>query len=141
MFRIKNIVLIAVFLLSVGVFAYLVPFRPVLIQRTLIMVETAKTPQQRSCGLQGRSVLAANGGMLFFFNEEGFPQFWMKDTFIPLDIAFIDAGKKILDIQEMVPLQTDIRYYPSAKAKYALEMNAGWFKKNNIHVGHKMFFW
>ncbi|MDD5746770.1 MAG: DUF192 domain-containing protein [Candidatus Omnitrophica bacterium] len=139
---IKKTAIFAGVVLCAAILAYLfLPWRPVIIRKTWVIVETARTPQQRCRGLQGRSLLAANSGMLFFFEQEGYPQFWMKDTFLPLDIAFIDAGKRIVDIQEMIPLQTEVRYLPPAPAKYVLEMNAGWFKKNNISAGQKVYFW
>jgi uncharacterized membrane protein (UPF0127 family) len=117
------------------------PLRLLYAHHMLILVESARTQQQREQGLQGRAVLNKNSGMLFFFEEEGYPRFWMKNTFIPLDIAFLDARKKIVDIQEMVPLQIEQRYGPPVKVKYALEMNAGWFKKQGIKNGERVFFW
>ncbi|MBU4305582.1 MAG: DUF192 domain-containing protein [Candidatus Omnitrophica bacterium] len=120
---------------------YALPLRPMLLNGKFMVIETARTPQQRSRGLQGRSYLDKQRGMLFVFPEEAMPQFWMKDTFIPLEIAFIDKQKRIVDIQEMIPLRTDMIYSPSKKVCYALEMNSGWFKANNVKVGDRIFFW
>ena len=79
--------------------------------------------------------------MLFIFKEEGFHSFWMKNTFMPLDIAFLDDDKVIVDIQQMIPLDTQYRYAPAKKAKYALEVNAGWLAEHNVQVNDKMIFW
>lgn len=59
----------------------------------------------------------------------------MKDTFIPLSIAYLDAAGKIFSIQDMVPLQTDEQYPSSQPAAYALEVNQGWFRSHGIEVG------
>ncbi|MFH1094408.1 MAG: DUF192 domain-containing protein [Candidatus Omnitrophota bacterium] len=107
----------------------------------LIFVEVAKTQAQRQKGLQNRSHLKKNWGMLFIFKEEDFHAFWMKDTYIPLDIAFIDRNNTIVDIQQMIPLDIQIRYDSAKKIKYALEVNAGWMEKNDIQVNEKVFFW
>jgi uncharacterized membrane protein (UPF0127 family) len=70
--------------------------------------------------------------------------FWMKNTRIPLSIAYIDANRAIIDIQDMVPASDIEKFppsYPSKKpAQYALEMNLGWFVKNKIKVGDKINF-
>ena len=79
--------------------------------------------------------------MLFVFKEEDWHSFWMKNTYIPLDIAFMDKNKVIVDIQHMIPLDTHICYKPAKEAKYALEVNAGWLEENNIHVNDKLIFW
>ncbi len=107
----------------------------------LILVEVAKTQAQRQRGLQKRAALKKNQGMLFIFKKEGFHSFWMKDTYIPLDLAFIDSRHEIVDIQQMIPLDTRLRHRPSKAIKYALEVNAGWMKQNNIQVNEKVFFW
>lgn len=105
-----------------------------------ILVELAKTPEQHSHGLMYRSSLPENQGMLFIFNQEETLNFWMKNTYVDLAIAYIDKNKKIVDIQEMKatnPMMIDTPpSYPSLKpAMYALEMNKGWFRKNKIKVG------
>ena len=79
--------------------------------------------------------------MLFVFKEKGWHSFWMENTYIPLDIAFMDKNKVIVDIQHMIPLDTNIRYKPAKEAKYALEVNAGWLEENNIQVNDKLIFW
>ena len=117
------------------------PLRPVLIGSSFVIVETARTPHARAKGLQGRAHLDADRGMLFYFEETDRHAFWTKNTFIPLDIAFIDEKKVIIDIQEMIPLDTSVRYIPREPARYALEVNAGWFAKHRIRPGKKAYFW
>jgi uncharacterized membrane protein (UPF0127 family) len=81
-----------------------------------------------------RRMLPENRGMLFVFREPAQQSFWMMNTYIPLSIAFIDERGAILNIADMKPLTTDP--HPSAgPAKYALEMNQGWFAKRGIKRG------
>lgn len=99
-----------------------------------LKVEIADTNLKREYGLMDRKSLIANGGMLFKFPYVHYPSFWMKSTYIPLDIAFIDDNGKVLQIEEMYPLSTRaIR--SEYMCKTALEVNHGYFKKNNITVG------
>lgn len=107
----------------------------------ILLVELARTPRQQQKGLQGRTSLGENRGMLFIFNTEDEHYFWMKETYLPLDIAFIDKNKAIVDIQEMAPLDVQTHHRAKKKAKYALEVNAGWFKKNKVTVGSRIYFW
>jgi len=99
-----------------------------------IFVELADTHIKRELGLMNRKHLSQNQGMLFKFPFNTRLSFWMKDTYIPLDIAFLDESGKILQIEEMVPLSTRPVYSHSA-CKYALEVNKGWFNKNDIKEG------
>lgn len=108
--------------------------------KKIITVEFAKAPEQQQKGLMFRTKLAADEGMLFEFTEERQLAFWMKNTYIPLDIAYIGKNFVIVDIQQMEPasklLRSEPPSYPSKKpAQYALEMNKGWFKKNKFKVG------
>ncbi len=137
----KIILSVSVFIFAVILFKLFSPVRIVVVNSRPILVEVAKTQAQRRRGLQNRSCLKKNQGMLFVFKEEDFHTFWMKDTYIPLDIAFIDRNKVIVDIQQMIPLDTHIRYKPAKRAKYALEVNAGWMEENNVKVNEKVFFW
>lgn len=99
-----------------------------------LKVEVADTPTKREYGLMDRKVLANNQGMLFKFPYAHYLSFWMKNTYIPLDIAFLDDNGRVLQIETMSPLSTRaIRC--DHLSKYALEVNKGWFKQNNISVG------
>ncbi len=100
-----------------------------------LTVELAATPTARGCGLSHRDELPKNHGMLFIFPDLRPRNFWMKDTNIPLSIAFLDDSGQILSIQDMVPLQTDAQYHSSQPASYALEVNQGWFSRHGIKVG------
>ncbi len=107
-----------------------------------ILVEIADTEEKQERGLMFRKSLPKDQGMLFIFEIERPLSFWMKNTFIDLSIAYINANKEIIDIQDMKStnsMQINFPNYPSKyPAKYALEMNLGWFKKNKISVGQKV---
>jgi len=99
-----------------------------------LAVELATTPAARKCGLSKRSKLSHNHGMLFIYPTSRPRTFWMKNTHIPLSIAFLDDFGKIINIQKMEPLQIDKRYHSIQPVRYALEVNQGWFKKNDVKV-------
>jgi len=99
-----------------------------------VRAEVARTPEERERGLMFRESLAEGRGMLFVFPEAQYRSFWMKDTFIPLDIAYLDADLRIVDILPMEPQTTDTT--PSSRpAMFALEVPMGWFAKKGIAVG------
>jgi uncharacterized protein len=100
-----------------------------------LAVELATTPKARACGLSKRGELLENHGMLFIYPTQGTRTFWMKDTNIPLSIAFLDDRGAILSIQSMIPMQTAERYRSLQPVKYALEVNQGWFGDHGITVG------
>ncbi len=102
-----------------------------------LRVELARTAGERSRGLMFREELAEDGGMLFVYEEDTGAGFWMKDTLIPLSIAFIAADGAILDIQDMEPLSEDTHRPPEAY-RYALEVNQGWFRQNGFDVGDRV---
>jgi uncharacterized membrane protein (UPF0127 family) len=102
----------------------------------LIKAEVAATDAERQQGLMFREQMANNAGMVFVFDEPATQCMWMKNTLLPLSVAFIDANGKIVNIEDMQP-QT-LANHCSAQAvpvKYALEMNLGWFKQKNIKPG------
>ena len=99
-----------------------------------ITVEIANTIERRDRGLMHRDSMPQDAGMLFIYKREETLSFWMKNTRIPLDIAFIKADGWICDIQQMDP--GDLGSHESAmRAKFALEMNKGWLKANGVKVG------
>lgn len=101
-----------------------------------VSVEIAGTDAERQRGLMERTELAEERGMLFVFEEEQELSFWMKDTLIPLSIAYIDEEARIVDIQDMEPL--DESGHPSAEpAQYALEVNQGFFDERGVEVGDR----
>ena len=104
------------------------------IQRWYIEAEVADTPELRGKGLASRSGLEPGHGMLFVYPEACQPDFWMKDTTIPLSIAFIREDGTIVQIEKMQP--ADIRLVsPSEPIKYALEVRQGWFEDRGLKPG------
>lgn len=99
-----------------------------------IEAEVADTPNLLSQGLMWREKLGQNNGMLFKFPSLIEASFWGKNTYIPLDIAFIDAKNKIVDIGEIAPLSTRM-VRSKMPCVMAIEVNNGFFKTNNITVG------
>ncbi len=96
--------------------------------------EVAFTQKDRTIGLMFRDKLGNDHGMLFIYPQEQNLSFWMKNTKIPLSIAFIDSKGIITQIDSMTPYSL-MSHTSKEKAKYALEMEQGWFKKNGITVG------
>jgi uncharacterized membrane protein (UPF0127 family) len=90
------------------------------------------------CGLAFRHKLPADRGMLFAYARDQILGFWMKDTYLPLSIAFIDGDGTILEIHDMAPLDTGPRYISKSPARYALEVNQGWFADHDITVGDRV---
>jgi uncharacterized membrane protein (UPF0127 family) len=97
-----------------------------------LVVEVANSPALRARGLQGRDALAANAGMLFVYPQAKRLRFWMKNTPIDLDIGFFDDEGRLLEVVPMTALHERPHYVSSAPAKYALEVNRGWFAANRI---------
>lgn len=99
-----------------------------------IVAEIARTSDERAQGLMYRDELPDGTGMLFVFEDVQIRSFWMANTYVPLDIAYINVSYVIVDIQQMEPLVTDS--YPSAApAMFALEVAQGWFAKHGVVVG------
>jgi uncharacterized membrane protein (UPF0127 family) len=104
-----------------------------------IKAEVVRTEADKARGLMFRQKLGKNEGMLFVYEREERLPFWMKNTPIPLSIAFLDKTGMIVDIQDLVPfsLQTRVSAFP---AQYALEVNQGWFQANGIAIGDSVAF-
>jgi uncharacterized membrane protein (UPF0127 family) len=99
-----------------------------------IVAEVATTQEQRSLGLMNRFSLQPDHGMLFVFERAEPLAFWMKNTYIPLSIAFIAADGRIVNIDDMKP-QTEDSHWSKGPALYALEMKTGWFQERGIGAG------
>ena len=99
-----------------------------------IEAELAHTDQARQIGLMNRKAMAQQRGMVFVFTQEARHCMWMKNTLIPLSVAFMDRDGRILNIADMKP-QTEDSHCAAAPARFALEMNAGWFAARGIGVG------
>jgi uncharacterized membrane protein (UPF0127 family) len=105
-------------------------------ERVEVRAEIADDLIEQSRGLMHRTALAEDRGMLFVYDEERDRSFWMKNTQIPLSIAYMDSEGRIVDIQDMKPLDDDPPHYVSAEpARYALEVNRGFFEERNVEVG------
>jgi uncharacterized membrane protein (UPF0127 family) len=103
-------------------------------ERVEVRVEIADEEAEQKRGLMERTALAEDAGMLFVFPGERPRSFWMRNTLIPLSIAYIDGDGAIVDIQDMQPL--DETSHPSAApAQYALEVNQGFFEERGVQVG------
>ena len=99
-----------------------------------VTVEVADDPTERARGLMYRKELAADAGMLFVYAEEGARAFWMKNTSLPLSIAYIAADGTIVSIAEMTPFST-ISVPSEGAALYALEVNRGWYDSHGVTAG------
>ena len=102
-----------------------------------ITVEVASTPEQRATGLMNRFSLRPDQGMLFVFERAEVQAFWMKNTYIPLSIAFIDASGRIVNIEDMAP-QTENSHWSRGPVQFALEMRKGWFAERGVRVGDRV---
>jgi uncharacterized protein len=108
-------------------------------EKVEVRVEVADNIFERARGLMYRTALGVNRGMLFVYPEEQRLSFWMKNTLIPLSIAFIDSERRIVDIQDMKPLDDEPPSYVSADpAQYALEVNQGFFDERGVKVGDRV---
>jgi uncharacterized membrane protein (UPF0127 family) len=96
--------------------------------------EVARTPEEREMGLMGRQELPDGTGMLFVFEDSQPRSFWMQNTYVPLDIAFLDVSLRVVDIQQMEPLTTD-PHDSAGPAMFALEVPKGWFAAHGITAG------
>jgi uncharacterized protein len=103
-------------------------------------LSVADSPEERRVGLMGEEALDEDAGMVFVFDGEQEGSFWMKDTLIPLSIAFWGEDGRLLDILEMAPCTADPCPTYSARAPYthALEMNAHWFDDRGIEIGDRV---
>jgi uncharacterized membrane protein (UPF0127 family) len=105
--------------------------------QAIFKVEVATTPTELATGLMYRRQLAPDAGMLFVFSQPDFRQFWMKNTYLPLSIAFLDERGKVVDIQDMNPLDETI-VESRRPAQYALEVNQGAFERYGVNIGDRM---
>jgi uncharacterized membrane protein (UPF0127 family) len=102
-----------------------------------LKVELALSDEQRQQGLMFRKSLGANDGMLFVFDEPAYHAMWMKNTLIPLSVAFIDRKGEILNILDMEPRTLD-SHMAAGPAVYAIETNKGWFAEKKVKAGDKV---
>ena len=103
-----------------------------------LAAEVADTPQASENGLMFRDSLPEDRGMLFVFDHPRSASFWMRNTKIPLSIAYVDSTGKILEIESMKPLDETVVPSVSDQVAYALEVNQGWFSRHGIAPGAKI---
>lgn len=102
-----------------------------------LRAELANTEETRRTGLMHRRSMADNQGMLFVYEQPGLHAMWMKNTLIPLSVAFLDRDGRIINIEDMQPETLDA-HGAAAEASYSLEMNQGWFAKRGIKPGDRV---
>ena len=102
-----------------------------------IEAEVAANDQNRQVGLMNRRVMPPQRGMLFVFGRENTHCMWMRNTYLPLSVAFMDADGVIINIEDMQP-QTESNHCAKTPARYALEMNQGWFAQRGIKPGTRL---
>ncbi|WKB52850.1 DUF192 domain-containing protein [Eleftheria terrae] len=100
----------------------------------VVQAEVAQTDEQRATGLMYRKSLGQHEGMLFVFDEPATQCFWMKNTLVPLSIAFLDDQGRVVNIADMQP-QTLDSHCSAQPVRFALEVNQGWFAKRGIKAG------
>ena len=115
----------------------MLPTVSLLVAGAVVMAEVADDPEERALGLMGRRSLAAGEGMLFVYPDEAPRSFWMKNTLLPLSIAYLDAAGEVVAIRDMSP--HDERGVPSGRpARYALEVPQGWFGSVGLAEGARV---
>ena len=110
---------------------------PLKIKGHELRVELASTDEDRRTGLMHRRTLPDNGGMLFTYDRPGVQAMWMKNTHVPLSVAFLDGKGRILNIADMEP-RTETAHASDGVATYSLEVNQGWFRKRGIKAGDRV---
>ncbi len=108
--------------------------------KTKIDIQIAKSEFDRQLGLMFRKHMDEKDGMLFIFPSEEMQSFWMRNTFIPLDMVFVNASKKIVTIQKATQTLSDQSYPSAAPAMYVIEVNGGFCSTHNINEGDRIDF-
>jgi uncharacterized membrane protein (UPF0127 family) len=121
----------------IGTLAADLPTRTLTINGNTLTVEVAATPQTRETGLMNRFSLRTDHGMLFVFEAPQPLAFWMKNTYIPLSIAFVGRDGRILNLEDMRP-QDEGTHWSKGRALYAIETQQGWFTKRGIAAGDRV---
>ncbi|MGE0600894.1 MAG: DUF192 domain-containing protein [Dehalococcoidia bacterium] len=102
-----------------------------------VTVEIAATTKERQQGLMFRQELDEDKGMLFLFPRDVLIGFWMKNTYIPLDIAYVSAEGEVLEVRAAKPLD-ETTLMPAKEYRYTLEVNRGWFERHGLDVGARV---
>jgi hypothetical protein len=115
-------------------------FKKIIVGKTPLRVEVADTLEKQERGLMFRQSMPENEGMLFVYKEPQEMSFWMRNTFLPLDIVFVGADGIILNIHQARPLDESVLYPSAGSAKYVIETNQGWFSRHGIRPGDRVTF-
>lgn len=143
-FQKKGLIILFLFLLGVGFFLQSrnqKSYSEVCFEDHCFKVEVVEEPKERQKGLMFRGQLAPDQGMLFIFEEEGIHPFWMKNTFFPLDIIWVQGTGQVADIEKnTAPCGEDVceSIVPQGESKYVLEINAGTSDKIGLKIGDRM---
>ncbi|MGE4169605.1 MAG: DUF192 domain-containing protein [Candidatus Margulisiibacteriota bacterium] len=135
MFKKHVVALVLMGVLAWGTLVKASDIKTVTVGRQVFAVELAQTSAERAQGLMNRKSLAKNKGMLFVFEAPGFYPFWMKDTLISLDMLWIDDQSKIVSIKHGAKPLDETPIFPSANARYVLEIQGGLAKQLHLQVG------
>ena len=132
----RVIAMFSLFLLGVAATtgAAELPTRTLTVREQKFVVEVAATPETRATGLMHRFSLRPDHGMLFVFEAPQPLAFYMRNTYIPLSIAFLDARGRIINIEDMQP-KDESTHWSKGMAMYAIEMRQGWFAAKGIAAG------
>jgi uncharacterized protein len=103
----------------------------------VIQAEVAATPIQTQTGMMFRTQMGTNEGMLFVFDEPGTRCFWMRNTLLPLTIAYLADDGRIVNVADMKP-RDDASHCSREPVRFALEMNQGWFEKRGLKAGMRL---
>ncbi len=103
----------------------------------VIQAEVAQTPREQTIGMMHRQTMGINEGMLFIYDSLQVRCFWMRNTLLPLTIAFIADDGSIVNLKDMAP-KTETAHCSAGPVRYALEMNQGWFDKRGLKPGFKL---
>jgi uncharacterized membrane protein (UPF0127 family) len=121
------------------------PKKKIRLRGQILTVEIARTESEQARGLMFRKSLEKNSGMLFVFPNVQERSFWMKNTFIPLDIGFFDSEQRLMNFESMDPVRSEAEepkrtYTSKGPAQYALEVNKDWFKTHELRKGDRFIF-
>ena len=103
----------------------------------VLQVQVARTPEEREIGLMFRKTMGTNEGMLFIFEQPGQQCFWMKNTLLPLSVAFLADDGTVVNVDDMKPLTLD-SHCSARPVRFVLEMNDGWFAKRGVKAGTQL---
>lgn len=133
-FLISSLLIVSFYVHYSGAQEVIFDEQDLVINGVTLQVEVAKTVAQRQQGLMNRKTLDKGHGMIFMFDEDSAPCFWMKNTYVPLSLAFVNKDGFIVQIEQLSPESTHLACseYP---IRYALEVPQGWFYEQNIDVG------